>query len=129
MNHRAYAIPSPFPHLPSTAQELIRMYLEIVGVRPDDSYTVEVTEDGVRSIDGHEQKAGGLVSLTTNSGDSLPCADGESRKRLAGGKIVVIAYAIATSTNRRETLGELSTRGAAVVPREPDRLEPSGRGT
>jgi hypothetical protein len=92
MNHRAYTIPSPFPHLPSTAQELIRMYLEIVGVRPEDSFTVEVTEDGVRSIDGQEQKAGGLVSLTTNSGDSLPCADGESRKRLAGGKIVVIAY-------------------------------------
>ena len=92
MNHRAYTIPSPFPYLPSSAQELIRMYLEIVGVCPEDAYTVGVTEDGVRNIEGVEQKAGGLMTLTTNSGDSLPCADGESRKRLAGGAVVVIAY-------------------------------------
>ena len=91
-NHRAYTIPSPFPYLPSTPQELIRMYLEIVGVRPDDSYAAAVTEDGVRDIQGRETKAGGLVTLTTNVGDSLPCADGESRKRLSHGSVVVIAY-------------------------------------
>ena len=92
MSHRAYTIPSPFPYLPSTPQELIRMYLEVVGVRPDDSYTAAVTEDGVRNIQGREHKAGGLVTISTNVGDSLPCADGESRKRLAGGSVVVIAY-------------------------------------
>jgi hypothetical protein len=35
--------PSPLPHLPSSWQELMTAYLEVVGVRPEDSYGVQVT--------------------------------------------------------------------------------------
>ena len=35
--------PSPLPHLPSSAEELMCAYLEIVGVRSEDCYGVQVT--------------------------------------------------------------------------------------
>jgi hypothetical protein len=43
-------VPSPLPHLPSTWQELIGTYLEIVGVRAQDTYGVQVTRTADRSI-------------------------------------------------------------------------------
>ena len=36
-------LPSPFPYLPLTPQELLRAYLAIVGIAPQDSYGVQVT--------------------------------------------------------------------------------------
>ncbi|WP_028064878.1 hypothetical protein [Solirubrobacter soli] len=39
-------VPSPLPHLPSTWQELIGAYLQVVGVRSDDTYGVQVTRAG-----------------------------------------------------------------------------------
>ncbi len=37
--------PSPFPYLPSTPQEVLLAYLEVVGLRPSDCYGAEVTVD------------------------------------------------------------------------------------
>jgi hypothetical protein len=88
--HRRHVVPSPFPHLPSTPQELLRAYLEVVGIRPEDSYGAQVTEDGPRDLSGVSQK--GLMTLTTNRGEEQPCADGELRPRLAGGARVVIVH-------------------------------------
>lgn len=88
--HRRYVVPSPFPYLPSTPQELLRAYLEIVGVRPGDSYGVQVTEDEPRDISGVSQR--GPVTISTNRGDEQPCADGKLRRRLAGGALVVVVY-------------------------------------
>jgi hypothetical protein len=88
--HRRHLIPSPFPHLPSTPQELLRAYVEIVGVRPEDSYSAQVTEDHARDLTGVSQK--GPLTLSTNRGEEQPCADGELRPRLAGGARVVIVY-------------------------------------
>jgi hypothetical protein len=88
--HRRHLVPSPFPHLPSTPQELLRAYLEVVGVRPDDSYSAQVTEDNARDLSGVSRK--GPLTLTTNRGEEQPCADGELRPRLAGGARVVIVY-------------------------------------
>jgi hypothetical protein len=89
---KPFAVPSPFPYLPSTAQELVRAYLEIVGVRPADCYSAQVTEDRPRDIRATGSKLGGLVSYSTNVGEKQPCADGKDRSRLAGGAVVVIAY-------------------------------------
>ena len=88
--HRLNVIPSPFPYLPSTPQELLRAYLEIVGVRPDDSYSAQVTEDDPRDLSGRTQK--GVFTVTSNRGDEQPCADGELRPRLTGGARVAIVY-------------------------------------
>jgi hypothetical protein len=89
-HHKAVPIPSPFPYLPSTPQELLRAYLEVVGVHPAHCYSVSVAEDGARGIDGTGTKAG--FTYTTNVGEEQPCADGTLRRRLNGGRVVVIAY-------------------------------------
>ncbi len=89
--HHAYTIPSPFPYLPSTPQELIRMYLEVVGVRPADCYATSVTQDGVSALESQEWLAGGLIEWST-AGESLPCADGKDRRRFASGRLVMLAY-------------------------------------
>ncbi len=88
--HRRCPVPSPFPNLPSTPQELLRAYLEIVGVRPVDCYAVEVTEDEARNIQGVSQK--GFVTISTNRGDEQPCADGKPRRRLTAGSCAVLVY-------------------------------------
>ena len=36
-------LPSPFAYLPLTPQELLRAYLGIVGIAPQDSYGVQIT--------------------------------------------------------------------------------------
>lgn len=83
-------VPSPFPYLPSTGSELLRAYLEVVGVQPTDSYSAQVTEDSARNLRTSKQK--GLLTVTTNLGTSLPCADGTERRRVHGGSRVVVVY-------------------------------------
>lgn len=83
--HHPPAVPSPFPYLPSTPQELILAYLEVVGVEPRDCYGVQATVDRPSPL-----VQGGL--LTTNLGPRQPCADGEHRMRTAACEHVVIAY-------------------------------------
>ena len=75
-------VPSPFPHLPATPQELLRAYLEIVGVRPEDSYSAQATVDRVRALGGAH----------TNTGPRQPCADGKDRMRAHGCEHVVFVY-------------------------------------
>ena len=41
--------PSPLPHLPSSWEELTDAYLEVVGVRSEDCYGVQVTRAGTKS--------------------------------------------------------------------------------
>ena len=77
--------PSPFPYLPATPQELLRSYLEVVGVQPADCYSAQATVDRPRSL-----VQGGF--LTTNLGPKQPCADGEHRMRTRGCEHVVIVY-------------------------------------
>jgi hypothetical protein len=89
-SHRREPIPSPFPYLPGTPQELLRAYIEVVGLRPADSYSAQVTEDDARDISGVSRK--GIVTMGTNRGEKQPCADGEERPRLVGGSRVVVAY-------------------------------------
>ncbi len=91
-SRRAYTIPSPFPYLPPTPQELMRMYVEIVGLRPSDCYAASVTTDDLTNMLVREAMLGGLVSSDWGIGESLPCADGKDRQRAAGGSIVVFAY-------------------------------------
>jgi len=87
--HPALA-PSPFPYLPSTAQELLQAYLDIVGVRASDTYAVSVTEDAPKDLDSVTHKGG--VTLKTNRGEAQPCVDGVLRPRLTGGARVVVVY-------------------------------------
>lgn len=89
--HRRATIPSPFPYLPSTPQELICMYVEIVGLRPEDCYAVSVTENGVRAPGGEEWIARGLIEWSS-FGESFPCADGKERRRVAFGWLVLLSY-------------------------------------
>ncbi len=89
-SHRRHPIPSPFPYLPSTPQELLRAYIEVVGLRPADCYSAQVTEDHPRDITGVSHK--GIFTLGTNRGEKQPCADGEERPRLTGGARVVVVY-------------------------------------
>lgn len=82
--------PSPFPYLPSTPQELLRAYLDIVGVRAGDSYGVAVTEDAPKDLDSVTSKGG--MTVRTNRGAPQPCVDGTLRPRLNGGARIVCAY-------------------------------------
>jgi hypothetical protein len=80
------AAPSPFPYLPSSPDELLQAYLEVVGVRPTDCYSAQVTIDAPFPLIGRA----GFGS--TDIGSSQPCADGKDRRRLHGARQVVIAY-------------------------------------
>jgi len=88
--HKRHLVPSPFPYLPSTPQELLRAYLEIVGVQPAHCYSAQVTEGPARDIQGKGKK--GFMSFSTNVGEEQPCADGKDRRRLTGGSRVVVVY-------------------------------------
>ena len=83
-------LPSPFPYLPLTPQELLRAYIEIVGLAPADCYAAEVTYNRAFDLMGRSSAKWWL--RRTGGGPDLPCADGELRKRLAGGQHVVVAY-------------------------------------
>ena len=82
--------PSPLPHLPSRWEELMTAYLEIVGVRPEDCYGVQVTraasEQGLADLS--------LASARKNfrGPPKLPSADGTERQRLHAAELVVVAY-------------------------------------
>jgi hypothetical protein len=82
--------PSPLPHLPSSWQELLIAYLEVVGVRSEDAYGVAVTRAAT---------AQGLSDLSTasmrknfRSPPKLPSADGNERRRMQAAELVVVAY-------------------------------------
>ena len=83
-------LPSPFPYLPLTAQELLRAYIEIVGVSPADAYCAQVTHDRPFDLMGRTSTKSGV--RRTGGGPDLPCADGKPRERMAGGHHVVVAY-------------------------------------
>jgi hypothetical protein len=80
-------VPSPFPYLPSTPQELLVTYLEVVGVAAKDCYGAQVTIDRPRELSGRLGPGG-----STNMGPKQPCADGESRMRIHGADLVVVTY-------------------------------------
>jgi len=126
-------LPSRFAYLPLTPQELLRAYLEVVGVAPRDSYGAQVTYDrrldlmGRTSTSSHVRK--------TTGGDELPCADGKPRVRMHGGAHVVLTYrdrAVYAEGRRRWTAYEADVLEADLshdtmprrpVPEGPSRLE------
>ena len=87
--HRPH-LPSRFPYLPLTPQELLRAYLGIVGIAPQDSYGVQVTYD--RRLDLMARSSTSSHVRKTTGGDELPCADGKPRVRMHGGAHVVLTY-------------------------------------
>ncbi len=84
---RPYRVPSPFPILPSTPQEVLTAYLDIVGVQASDCYSAQVTVTEPRQVIGST-----TWIEETNIGPSLPCIDGKSRMRIQAAQDVVIAY-------------------------------------
>ena len=81
--------PSPLPHVPSDPRELLTAYLQIVGVRPEDTYGVQITrtsEDLIGDLS--------MASFRRNLGrkPKLPSADGEPRVRMISPQHIVIAY-------------------------------------
>ena len=87
--HRA-PLPSPFPYLPLTPQELLTAYLEVVGISPPDAYSAQVTYHRPFDLMGRTSAKRGV--RRTGGGPDLPCADGKPRKRMAGGHHLVISY-------------------------------------
>lgn len=85
-----FLVPSPFPYLPSTPQELLRSYLEVVGVQPQDCFSAQVTEDRPRDLSDVHRR--GIGTVSKNRGTKQPSADGELRARLSGGACLVVAY-------------------------------------
>ncbi len=83
-------MPSPFPYLPATPQELLRAYLEVVGVDPADTHGVQVTYDEPMDLLGRSTGRSWLRS--SYGGDKIMCADGTARGRLAGGEHIVVVY-------------------------------------
>lgn len=82
--------PSPLSHLPNSWQELMTAYLEVVGVRPEDAYGVQVTRaDTVRGLADLS-----LASARQNlrSAPKLPSADGTDRRRMQVAEHVVLSY-------------------------------------
>ena len=126
-------VPSLFPYLPLLPQELLRAYLEIVGVAASDTYAAQVTHDrrfdlfGRTSTSGHVRRTGG--------GQAMPCADGKARERMAGGHHIVFAYRdrpeYAEGRARFDAYAEQELRAflrrglglRAPVPKPPGRLE------
>jgi hypothetical protein len=87
--------PSPFPYLPSTAQEVLLAYLEVVGLRPGDCYGAEVTIDELSaygSVTSTNDESLALDDLKLGGYEKSICADGEARTRLQCGSLVVISY-------------------------------------
>ena len=87
--------PSPFPYLPSTPQEVLTAYLELVGIRPADCFGAAVTIDRFSEcgevITRREDQIS-WASLKLTDAAKLPCADGQLRRRLHGGSRIVISY-------------------------------------
>lgn len=90
VRQRRAPLPSPFPYLPLTPQEMIRSYLEIVGLNPADCWSTQVTHGRYFDLMGRTSMKWGVGR--TGGGPDLPCADGKARKRMAGGHHIVIAY-------------------------------------
>nr|MBA3283090.1 hypothetical protein [Acidimicrobiia bacterium] len=88
--HHPPETPSPFPYLPSTPQELLQAYLEVVGIHPSDSYAAQATKDEPSHLGA--QTDFGFMTMETNTGPEQACADGTPRRRLAGTDLVVFAY-------------------------------------
>jgi hypothetical protein len=86
---RPVRVPSPLPHLPSTPEELLEAYVEIVGVRPQDSYGVQVTRTTDAGLG--DLSAAGLGD-PLRSDPKQPCLDGKDRVRLHAAEHVVLAY-------------------------------------
>lgn len=80
------AIPSPFPYLPATPQELLQAYLEVVGIAPHDCYSAQVTQDETENLVGR------TAHMTTTNADQEVAADGTMRRRFRGGDRVVVVY-------------------------------------
>jgi hypothetical protein len=78
-------VPSPFSYLPSTPQELMRAYIDVVGLQPQDCYSVQATVDHARALE-----QGGM--FTTNLGPKQPCADGKDRMRSIGCQFLLFVY-------------------------------------
>jgi hypothetical protein len=72
--------PSPLPHLPSSWRELMSAYLEVVGVRPEDSYGVQVTRAA------SSQGIADLSLATFRKNLSGPA------KLIQAGELVIVAY-------------------------------------
>jgi hypothetical protein len=129
--HRA-PLPSPFPYLPLTPQELLAAYLEIVGVSPADAYSAQVTHNAPFDLMGRTSAKWGV--RRTGGGPDLPCADGKPRQRMAGGHHIVFAYrdapAYAEGRARFEAYAEGELRAhlrrglnlRVAVPKPPNRL-------
>lgn len=83
-------LPSPFPYLPLTAEELLCAYLDVVGVAPADAYAAQITHD--RRFDLMSRSSASSHVRRTGGGPALPCADGVARRRMVGGHHVVLAY-------------------------------------
>lgn len=77
--------PSPHPHLPSTPQELLVAYLEVVGVQASDCYSAAVVGTRFRIFEL-------AVNIPNAAGIQQPCVDGKARRRLHGAEHVVISY-------------------------------------
>lgn len=132
--HRA-TVPSPFPYLPLTPQELLRSYLEIVGLDPADCLSAQVTQDRPMDLMGRTSSGGFLTVRTNMGGPDQPCADGKPRRRMAGGHHVVVVYrdrpayvdgrerwdAYSAEVLQADLRRRLGLR--APVPRPPNRLE------
>ena len=80
-------VPSPFPYLPSTPQELLVAYLQVVGIASADCYSAQVTALDARHITGSFGWGGEV-----NTGPRQPCADGKARARIAGASCIVIVH-------------------------------------
>jgi hypothetical protein len=81
--------PSPLPHLPSTWQELLVSYLQIVGVRSEDCYGVQITRTADRSI---ADLSTASMRQNFRAAPKVPSADGKDRQRLHVAEHLVIAY-------------------------------------
>ena len=92
---RGPEIPSPFPYLPATPDELLVAYLQIVGIDPADCYAASTTIDeffamGQRTTKDIERVS--LEDLKLTDSEELPCADGKARRRYHGTTHIVVAY-------------------------------------
>jgi hypothetical protein len=126
-------VPSLFPYLPLTPQELLSAYLEIVGVAASDAYAAQVTYD--RRFDLWSRSSTSAHFRRTGGGPAMPCADGKARERMAGGHHLVVAYrdrpGYAEGRARFDAYAEQELRAflrrglglRAPVPKPPGRLE------
>ena len=122
--------PSPFPYLPSTPQEVLLAYLEVVGLRPSDRYGAEVTVDEMSAdapVTSTSSESLGMDDLRLGGYEDSVCVDGKSRRACSADHCRRELPGQAGVRRGSQSLARVSGRRVVRADAPQDRRTPSDR--